>query len=90
MKTSIIFNLLTVAVLGMSLLLGGCKEKPMQVRQIPLEDFFKNPEKSRYRISPDGKYYSYMSLHIHPKGWIRLSNGYYRVVFAFISLNIAL
>ncbi|MFH1936708.1 MAG: S9 family peptidase, partial [Bacteroidota bacterium] len=45
----------------MSLLLGGCKEKPMQVRQIPLEDFFKNPEKSRYRISPDGKYYSYMA-----------------------------
>ncbi|MFC2102636.1 S9 family peptidase [Bacteroidota bacterium] len=45
----------------MGILLGGCKEKPMQAKQIPLEDFFKNPEKSRYRISPDGKYYSYMA-----------------------------
>ena len=33
----------------------------MQVRQIPLEDFFKNPEKSRYQISPDGKYFSFMA-----------------------------
>jgi len=55
------FNLLLAAGLGMSLLLGGCKEKPMQARQIPLEDFFKNPEKSRYKISPDGRYYSYMA-----------------------------
>jgi dipeptidyl aminopeptidase/acylaminoacyl peptidase len=45
-----------------SLMLGGCKpNKPMQARQIPLEDFFKNPEKSRYQISPDGKYFSYMA-----------------------------
>ncbi|NQV02533.1 MAG: S9 family peptidase, partial [Bacteroidia bacterium] len=61
MKTRIVFNLLMVAVLGMSMVLGGCKEKPMQAKQIPLEDFFKNPEKSRYRISPDGKFYSYMA-----------------------------
>jgi len=61
MKTRIMFNLLLVAVLGMGILLGGCKEKPMQAKQIPLEDFFKNPEKSRYQISPDGKYYSYMA-----------------------------
>ncbi|MCK9421036.1 MAG: S9 family peptidase [Bacteroidales bacterium] len=32
----------------------------MQVRQIPLEDFFKNPEKARFQISPDGKYFSFM------------------------------
>lgn len=61
MKTRVVFSLLMVAMLGMGLFLGGCKEKPMQARQIPLEDFFKNPEKSRYRISPDGKYYSYMA-----------------------------
>jgi dipeptidyl aminopeptidase/acylaminoacyl peptidase len=29
-------------------------------KQIPLEDFFKNPEKSSYQISPNGSYYSYM------------------------------
>ena len=61
MKTRIMISLLLVAVLGMGMFLGGCKEKPMQAKQIPLEDFFKNPEKSRYRISPDGKYYSYMA-----------------------------
>nr|NQU93396.1 S9 family peptidase [Bacteroidota bacterium] len=26
---------------------------------MPLEDFFKNPEKTGYQISPDGKYFSY-------------------------------
>jgi dipeptidyl aminopeptidase/acylaminoacyl peptidase len=31
----------------------------MAQRQIPLEDFFKNPEKTGYQISPDGKYFSY-------------------------------
>jgi dipeptidyl aminopeptidase/acylaminoacyl peptidase len=34
-----------------------------QVRssQIPLEDFFKNPEKSSYQISPEGGYFSFMA-----------------------------
>ena len=50
-----------VAMLGISMIMGGCDNKPMQAKQIPLKDFFKNPEKSRYRISPDGKYYSYMA-----------------------------
>jgi len=49
-------------LIGTFLILGGCKNiKPPQVRQIPLEDFFKNPEKSRYQISPDGKYFSFMA-----------------------------
>jgi len=30
-------------------------------KQIPLEDFFKNPEKSSYQISPDGSFYSFMA-----------------------------
>ena len=33
----------------------------MAQNQIPLEDFFKNPEKTSYQISPDGKYFSYMA-----------------------------
>lgn len=28
---------------------------------VPLEDFFKNPEKSSFNLSPDGKYISYMA-----------------------------
>jgi len=37
--------------------LCSCKDK---VRQIPIVDFFKTPEKSVYKISPDGKYVSYL------------------------------
>ena len=33
----------------------------MDIRKIPLEDFFKNPDKSSYQLSPDGSYYSYMA-----------------------------
>jgi dipeptidyl aminopeptidase/acylaminoacyl peptidase len=50
-----------VAVTGSFLFTGCNSKKPMQVRQIPLEDFFKNPEKARYQISPDGKYVSFMA-----------------------------
>ena len=31
-----------------------------KVRQIPISDFFKNAEKSQFKISPDGKYVSYL------------------------------
>ena len=30
-----------------------------KAKQLPLEDFFKNPDKSGFQISPDGKYYSF-------------------------------
>ena len=39
-------------------LLHACK--PYEVRQIPISDFFKTPEESIFRISPDGKYISYL------------------------------
>ncbi len=61
MKTRVTFSLFMIAMFGLSMIMGGCDNKPMQAKQIPLEDFFKNPEKSRYRISPDGKFYSYMA-----------------------------
>ena len=32
-----------------------------QVREIPLKDFFRNPERMSYQISPDGKYLSYLA-----------------------------
>ncbi len=32
-----------------------------KVREIPLEDFFRNPEKAGYRISPDGEYFSFLA-----------------------------
>ena len=35
------------------------KKNTMEEGFIPLENFFKNPEKSSYQISPDGKYFAY-------------------------------
>ena len=32
-----------------------------QVREVPLKDFFKNPEKTGYQISPDGNYFSFLA-----------------------------
>lgn len=62
MQSKLILSLLIAGLVGSSLFFTGCKNtKPMQVRRIPVEDFFKNPEKARYQISPDGKYYSFMA-----------------------------
>ena len=36
------------------------KSKPQTAKLIPLKDFFKNPEKSDFKISPDGKYLAYL------------------------------
>lgn len=41
------------------LLLTACFQTE-RVRQIPMEDFFKNPEKTNFMISPDGRYISYL------------------------------
>ncbi len=45
------------------LMISGCKQKDaiMTAKQIPLEDFFKNPEKSGFQLSPDGKHYAFMA-----------------------------
>src|SRR3954471_9697340 len=39
-------------------ILSSCNQD--KVRQIPISDFFKSAEKSFFRISPDGKYVSYL------------------------------
>ena len=49
-------------ILGLAFIAGSCnnaEKAPMKAKLIPLEDFFKNPEKSSYQISPDGKYFSF-------------------------------
>ncbi|MCD4792737.1 MAG: S9 family peptidase [Bacteroidales bacterium] len=72
--------LVIITVLSGSLFFVSCDEdkndeKIMKAELIPLEDFFKNPEKTSYQISPDGKYYSYlapyekrMNIHIQERG----------------------
>lgn len=43
--------------IGVITVICSCKD---HVKQIPIVDFFKTPEKSFFRISPDGKYVSYL------------------------------
>lgn len=38
--------------------LSSCHQQ--QVRQIPVRDFFKTPEETYFKLSPDGKYISYL------------------------------
>jgi dipeptidyl aminopeptidase/acylaminoacyl peptidase len=53
----IFINLICVVVI-----LSSCNNpKQKEAKLIPLKDFFRNPEKSGYQISPDGKYYSFMA-----------------------------
>ena len=47
------------------IIIGGCSLNNTLIREndlpnIPLEDFFKNPEKSGFQLSPEGNYISYM------------------------------
>lgn len=44
-----------------SMTMNSCKEPKKEVVQIPLENFFKKPERTSYQISPDGKYLSFMA-----------------------------
>ena len=40
--------------------IGGCSQMETKAPLIPMEDFFRNPEKSSFRISPDGNHIAYM------------------------------
>lgn len=43
-------------------MLASCQQQQptvMKAKQIPLEDFFRNPDKAGYQISPEGTYFSY-------------------------------
>ncbi|MBM3403351.1 MAG: S9 family peptidase [Bacteroidetes bacterium] len=58
MKQFAVIMMILLGMIGHS----GCKDnKPEAAKQLPLEDFFKNPERTRFQISPDGKYYSYLA-----------------------------
>ncbi|MBN1596934.1 MAG: S9 family peptidase [Bacteroidales bacterium] len=48
-------------VVLLTILFSACMQDSELAPRIQMEDFFKNPEKSIFRISPDGNYYSYMA-----------------------------
>ncbi len=59
MKSGI--NAIMLIMIGLAVLMTACTNEPktMTSKKIPLEDFFKNPDKSSYKISPGGKYFSF-------------------------------
>ena len=44
-----------------ALILSLASASSAQARRIPLRDFFKNPERSGYQLSPNGEYYSFLA-----------------------------
>ena len=50
-----------VNILASGLFMAGICFTAGAQTQIPLEDFFKNPEKIDYQVSPDGTYFSFMA-----------------------------
>ncbi|MEJ2596310.1 MAG: prolyl oligopeptidase family serine peptidase, partial [bacterium] len=58
------FNfLIFISILVGMMITAGCnmEKQPEKARLIPLEDFFRNPEKTAYQISPNGQYFSFMA-----------------------------
>lgn len=51
------YNIILVSILSFLL---SCKGEQKEITKIPLEDFFRNPEKSNMLISPDGENISYI------------------------------
>jgi len=52
-------------LISIFIFIGGCAvndsiQEVDDTQTIPLEDFFRNPEKSSFQLSPDGKHISYM------------------------------
>ena len=47
-------------VICLLITLIGCNKMEKEAPLIPMEDFFRNPEKSSFRISPDGNHIAYM------------------------------
>ncbi|MCD6556321.1 MAG: S9 family peptidase, partial [Bacteroidales bacterium] len=57
--------LLGLTVIISLMIISSCNNENektiVKAKKIALEDFFKNPDKTSYQISPDGNYFSYMA-----------------------------
>jgi dipeptidyl aminopeptidase/acylaminoacyl peptidase len=48
-------------VVSLFLAIVACKHTQEKAPLIPMEDFFRNPEKTAFRLSPNGEYFSYLA-----------------------------
>ncbi|MFH2031483.1 MAG: S9 family peptidase [Bacteroidota bacterium] len=47
-------------LLSITLLISACKTEEPEAELIPLKDFFRNPEKTHFQLSPNGEYIAYL------------------------------
>ncbi len=50
-----------ITVMALFALLAACEQAVEKVPLIPLEDFFRNPEKTAFQLSPNGEYFSFLA-----------------------------
>ena len=55
------------SVLSCLLVLVSCKEKQSNQKIVPIEDFFVKPERTSFKLSPDGSKIAYLGEHDHCK-----------------------
>ena len=67
--------------------LNTCKQ---HIEQIPISDFFKAPEKTVFRISPDGRYISYLKSYKDRRNLFiqSLDNGSEKMVTSFTDYSV--
>jgi len=49
-----------IKIFYLIIIFAGCNQMENKAPLIPMEDFFRNPEKSSFKISPDGNHIAYM------------------------------
>ncbi|MBA8987750.1 alpha/beta hydrolase family protein [Sphingobacterium cellulitidis] len=55
------------SVLLMLIALSSCKQEQAAHVRVPIEDFFVKPERTSFRLSPDGSKVAYLGVHDHCK-----------------------
>ncbi len=60
MKTNLMYLVITLIIISFV----SCKPKEERATLLPLEDFFKDPEKAAYRISPNGQMILFRAPHL--------------------------
>src|ERR1700744_5452481 len=76
-------SLKTFALAFIVIALYACKDK--KATEIPVSEFFSSPEKSNFKISPDGKYVSYLKKYNKTQNLFieTLADGSERMVTSF-------
>lgn len=56
-----------IFLIGLLVFAGSCKQQGGHEKIIPIEDFFVKPDKSQFKLSPDGSKIAYLGIHDHCK-----------------------